>query len=95
LCLTFCEKERILIIETFKKRFESSALMSDADKIAKLEKSVADLERKLETVVQNANIALTGHATILGRLVDYTKFVPAAGKKLSFPRVPVDVSRDV
>jgi hypothetical protein len=74
--------------------------MSDTEPITQLEQQlrtaltrIAELEAQVETIRQNTNQAISGHASILESLVDHTRYVPPAGRKLVFPRTPVDVGR--
>jgi hypothetical protein len=81
---------------TFPVRHHSTTTMND---IAQLKQQlraplnrISELEAQVQTVRQNTNQALSGHAGILERLVDHTKYVPLARRKLVFPRTPIDVS---
>ena len=66
-------------------------VINDTQRIEQLEREVRDLAAFVSRICKNTNAALTGHAAILESLVDHTKYVPAAGKRLRFPRTPVDV----
>jgi TolA-binding protein len=72
--------------------------MSDNDRITQLEQQlraalgrISELEARVQTIRKNTNRAISGHATILESLVDHTRYVPPAGRKLVFPRTAVDV----
>jgi len=59
--------------------------------IEQLANRVIQLESLVATMRANTNQAITGHAAILEGLVNHTKYVPGPGRKLKFPRTPVDV----
>jgi hypothetical protein len=69
--------------------------MSNDRMIEQLANRIIQLESLVATMRQNTNRALDGHARILESLVDHTGYVPAAGKKLIFPRTAVDVGSSV
>lgn len=58
-------------------------------------KRIDELETLVAKIRKNTNQAIKGHAVVLESLVDHTKYVPASGRRLIFPRVPVDVGEEV
>lgn len=64
---------------------------NDSQRIAALELRISELEALVKTMRKNSNNAIAGHAAILESLVNHTSYVPPAGRKLVFPRTPVDI----